>query len=95
MEQVVSTFLAKKNTNGFVAIKGDFVFSSIVTTNLQKTLQPGAEHIYHRQTSDDSQPDFPHCITHWLIPAEMKVHQGKQQISMGSELPLVLPHWLQ
>jgi len=49
MEQVVYTFLGKKNTNGFVAIKSDFVFSSIITTNIQKTLQPintGAEHTY-------------------------------------------------
>jgi len=33
-------FWAKKNTSCFVAIKSDFVFSSIVTTNIQKTLQP-------------------------------------------------------
>jgi len=49
MEQVVHTFWAKKNTSGFVAIKSDFVFSSIVTTNIQKTLQPtntGAEHTH-------------------------------------------------
>jgi len=42
-------FWAKKNTNCFVAIKSNFVFSSIVTTNIQKTLQPtntGAEHTY-------------------------------------------------
>jgi len=30
MGQVVYTFLGKKNTNHFVAIKSDFVFSSIV-----------------------------------------------------------------
>jgi len=50
MEQVVYTvlFWAKKNTN-FVANKSDFVFSSIVSTNIQKTLQltnTGAEHTY-------------------------------------------------
>jgi len=49
MGQVVYTFLEKKNTNCFVTIKNDFVFSSIITTNIQKTLQPtntGAEHTY-------------------------------------------------
>ena len=49
MEQVVYTFWAKKNTNCFVEIRSDFVFSSIVTTNIQKTLHPtntGAQHIY-------------------------------------------------
>jgi len=40
MGKVVCTFLGKKNTNCFVAIKSDFVFSSIVTTDIQKTLQP-------------------------------------------------------
>jgi len=46
MEQVVYNFLAKKNTKCFVAVKSNFVFSSIVRTNIQKTLQPantGAE----------------------------------------------------
>jgi len=35
-------FWAKKNTSCFDAIKGQgyFVFSSIVTKNIQKTLQP-------------------------------------------------------
>ena len=49
MRQVVYTFLDKKNTNCFVTIKMDFVFSSIVTTDIQKTLQStntGAEHTY-------------------------------------------------
>jgi len=49
MEQIVYTFLAKKNTNCFVAIKSSFVFSSTVTTNIHKTLQPTnnrAEHVY-------------------------------------------------
>ena len=49
MGQVVYTFLGKKNTNRFVTIKNDFVLSSIITTNIQKTLQPtntGAEHTY-------------------------------------------------
>jgi len=49
MGQVVYIFWAKKNTNYFVTVKSDFVFSSIVTTNIQKTLQPvntGAEHTY-------------------------------------------------
>jgi len=39
----------KNKTNCFVTIKNDFVFSSIITTNIQKTLQPtnaGAEHTY-------------------------------------------------
>ena len=40
MEQLFVLFWAKKNTNCFVAIKSDFVFSSIVTTDIQKTLQP-------------------------------------------------------
>ena len=42
-------FWAKKNTNCFVTIKSDFEFSSTVTTNIQKILQPtntGAEHTY-------------------------------------------------
>jgi len=40
MEQVVYTFLDKKEfTKCFVTIKGDFMFSSIVTTNIQKTLE--------------------------------------------------------
>jgi len=49
MEQVVYTFLGKKNTNYFAAIKSDLVFSSIVTANMQKTLQStntGAEHTH-------------------------------------------------
>jgi len=49
MEQVVYTFLGKKNTSGFVGIKSDFVFSRINTTNIRKTLQPtntGTEHTY-------------------------------------------------
>jgi len=49
MGQVVYTFWAKKNTSCFVTIKNDFVFSSIITTNVQKTLQPtntGDEHTY-------------------------------------------------
>jgi len=37
---------------------------------------------------DDSQPYFPQCIPPWLIPAGLRVHPGKQQISMGSGLPL-------
>ena len=73
MGQIVCTFLAKNNTNCFVTIKSDFVFCSIVTTNIQKTLQPvstGAEHTYIISiTLDDSQPYFPQCIPPWLIPA--------------------------
>jgi len=49
MEQDVILFWAKKNTNCFVTIKNEFVFSSIITTNIQKTMQPtntGAEHPY-------------------------------------------------
>jgi len=61
-------YILQKNTNCFVAIKSDFMSSSIVTTNIQKTLQP-TKHIYHQQTLDDSQPYFPQCIPHWLIPA--------------------------
>ena len=34
MEKVVSAFWGKNDTNYFVAIKTDFVFSSIVTTTL-------------------------------------------------------------
>jgi len=45
-------------------------------------------HMYHQQTLDESQPYFPQCIPSCLIPAELRVHPGKQQISMGSELPL-------
>jgi len=41
MEQVVHTFQAKNvgYTKCFVAITSDFVFSSIITTNGQKTLR--------------------------------------------------------
>jgi len=41
-------FRAKNNTNCFVTIKGNFVFRSIVTTNIQKTLESntGAEQTY-------------------------------------------------
>jgi len=42
-------FWAKKNTSCFVTIKSDFMLSSIITTHIQKTLQPtntGAEHTY-------------------------------------------------
>jgi len=49
MEQVVYTFLGKKNTSCSVAIESDFVFNSIVITNIWKTLQPaktGAEHTH-------------------------------------------------
>ena len=48
MEQVVHNFGAKKR-QFFVAIKNAFVFSSIVTKNLPKTLQPSntrAKYIY-------------------------------------------------
>jgi len=44
---------------------------------------------------DDSQLYLPQCIPPRLKPAGLIVHQGKQQINMGSELPLALPHWLQ
>jgi len=39
MEQVVNTFRDKKYSICFVAIKEDFVFSSIITTNIQDTLE--------------------------------------------------------
>ena len=42
-------FGATKSTNCFVTIKGDFVFSRIVTTDIQKTLEStntGSEHTY-------------------------------------------------
>jgi len=48
MEEVVYTYW-DKNTDCFVAIKSDFVFSSIVTTHIQKTLESTgtrAEHTY-------------------------------------------------
>ena len=48
-KHLIILFWVKKNTNCFDTIKSDFVFSSIVTTNIQKTLQPinaGAEHTY-------------------------------------------------
>jgi len=96
MEQVVYTFLGKKNTNCFVEIKADFVFSNRVTTNIQKTVQPtttGAEHT--NIISKHSEPHFPQCISPWLSLAGLKVHPVKQQTGMGSELPLALPHGLQ
>ena len=50
MEQVVQTFLGKKEHQLFCfKFKIDFMFSRIVTKNIQKTLQPtntGAEHTY-------------------------------------------------
>jgi len=49
MGQVDYTFLCKKEHHFFVTIKSDFVFNSIVTTNIQKTLPPtntGTEHSY-------------------------------------------------
>jgi len=49
MEQVVYTFGTKRTLIVFVITKGDFVFSSIVITNIQKTLQStnaGPEHTY-------------------------------------------------
>jgi len=49
MEHFVYTFLGKKEYQFFVAIKSNFVFNSIVTTNIQKTSQPSntrAEHAY-------------------------------------------------
>ena len=50
MGQFVYTFLGKKEHQLlFVTIESDFVFCSIVTTNIQKTLQPintGDEHTY-------------------------------------------------
>jgi len=39
MEQVVFNFGGKKEHQFFATIKGNFVFSSIVTTNIQKTLE--------------------------------------------------------
>jgi len=42
-------FGAKKNTSCFVTIKGNFVFSCIFTTNIQKTWEStntGDEHAY-------------------------------------------------
>jgi len=51
--------------------------------------------LYHQRTLDDSQSYFPQCIPPWLNPAVLRVHQDKQQINIGSELPLVLPHWSQ
>jgi len=71
MGQVVHIFGGKKSTNCFVANKSDVVFNSIFT-NVQKTLEStntGAEHIYHQQTLDESQPYFPHCIPLWLHAA--------------------------
>jgi len=33
----------------------------------------------------NSQPQFTQCIPPWLIPVGLKVHLGKQQISVGSK----------
>jgi len=49
MGHVVYDVWAKKNTNCFVTIKGDFVNSRTVTTNIQKTLN----------STTDSHPYFP------------------------------------
>jgi len=64
MEQVGYTFWGKNNTDCCVAIKGNFVFSSIVTTKILKTLEStntGAEHAY-QQALDDSQPYIMQCV---------------------------------
>jgi len=37
--RLCTLFGSKKNTSSFVAIKSGFVFNSIVTTNIQKTLE--------------------------------------------------------
>jgi len=95
VEQVVYTFLGKKEHRYFTAIRSGFVFSSIVTTNIQKILQPtntGAERIYYKQILNDSQPYFPQCIQSRLSPAGLRVHPGKQQIDIGSEI-LALPEY--
>ena len=100
--RVFILFWTKRNTKCcFVTIKNDFVFSSIVTTYIQKTLQPtdtGAEHtdIYNQQTLDDSRSYFPLCILPCLSPGGLRVRPGKHQLSMGSALPffLALPHSL-
>jgi len=39
MKQVVYVFWDKKYTNYFVTIKGDYVFSRMITTNIQKRLE--------------------------------------------------------
>jgi len=79
MEEVVYTYW-DKNTDCFVAIKSDFVFSSIVTTHIQKTLESTgtrAEHTYissKHYVIHKSQPYFQQCIPLWLIPAVLRVH---------------------
>jgi len=49
MEQAVILLGTKNYTNHFVAINSDFVFSSIIITNIQKTLNSSnsrANHTY-------------------------------------------------
>ena len=49
-EEVVYTFLGKKEHQFLVAIESNFVFSSIVTTNIQKTLQSTNTEAEHTHT---------------------------------------------
>jgi len=46
MEQVIKAFWDKEYTNCCVAIKDDFVFSSTITTNIQKTLESTNARLY-------------------------------------------------
>jgi len=56
MEQVVKTFRDKKYTNCLVAIKDDFVFSCIITTNIKKTLESTNARLYAAKRHKISQP---------------------------------------
>jgi len=46
----------KKCTNCFVAIKDDFTFSCIITTNIQKTLESPNARLYVAKRYKISQP---------------------------------------
>ena len=58
-------------------------------------LYNATKHTYHHKTVENSRPYFPQFIPMWLFPTWLRVHRCKEQISMDSELPLVLKHWLQ
>jgi len=55
MEQAVYSFWGKKYTDSVLAIKSDLIFTSIVTTNFQRTLESSnANNILQKVTESHS-----------------------------------------
>jgi len=80
--------------NIYVAIKGDFMFSSIVTTNIQKNLQSANTGLNTHISSANIRWfttifSTVHPIP-WLNSASLAAHQGKQQTNKGSQSELSL-----